>query len=79
MTADLTYLDDGFFTAFTPNTSAGVTAWNAIAQQTDGTGKVLSVHAAATCRQLRAAGYSVSKARPCGVIDADALLRALES
>lgn len=61
-TADLNYRAiDSLFTAFYPNTPEGVVAWNDLAKQTDGTGKVFSIYTANTVRQLRAAGYSVSK------------------
>ena len=62
-TPDLTYMSRGMFTTFMPNTLEGVTAWQELAKQTDGTSKVPSAHAAATARQLRAAGYTVRKLR----------------
>lgn len=61
--SDLSYRDEGVFLCFVPNTAQGETAWNQIAAQNDGVGKVLSIHAKATIQQLKAAGYSVSKAR----------------
>lgn len=78
---DLTYFDDGLFTRFMPETPAGETAWRVIAGQTEGTGKVLTIHADDTCRQLRAAGYSVAKGkrRAPNESDSAALLSALES
>lgn len=78
---DLTYFDDGLFTRFMPSTPAGETAWRVIAGQTDGTGKVLTIHAASTCQQLRTAGYSVAKGKRAAPAegDEDALLSALEA
>ena len=77
---DLSWSDDGWFTQFLPNTKAGEEAWRVMATHTDGTGKVFSVHAADTIRQLRAKGYTVAKARRTGKrsgADDDALLEEL--
>ena len=74
---DLTYINQGLFTAFIPVSKAGETAWNEMAKQTEGTGKVLSVHANATIAQLKSAGYKVRKAAKQPQIDADALLAEL--
>lgn len=61
-TYDLEYTMQGMFTFFTPITDAGVSLWNELAAQTDGTGKVLTAHLDATLAQMRKAGYSVRKA-----------------
>jgi len=61
---DLTYTTDDMFTRFYPETKAGEEAWRVIAEQTEGSGAVLTIHAKATIAQLRKAGYSVRKARP---------------
>ncbi len=77
---DLSWSDDGWFTQFLPNTKAGEDAWRVVATYTDGTGKVFSVHAADTIRQLRAKGYTVANARragKCSGADDDALLAEL--
>lgn len=75
---DLEYTTSGMFTAFIPNTTAGEQAWRAIAEQTEGTGKILTFHLKATLRQLRAAGYTVKKAKPVPV-DINALMAELET
>lgn len=62
--ADLTYREDGPFTAFLPESAAGEAAWRRMAELTDGTGKVLAIHAEGVLSQLRAAGYVVRKASP---------------
>jgi hypothetical protein len=77
---DLSWSDDGWFTQFLPNTKAGEDAWRVMTTHTDGTGKVFSVHAADTIRQLRAKGYTVAKARRADKrsgADDDALLAEL--
>lgn len=58
---DLTYINQGLFCAFIPNTQAGETAWRELAEHTDGTGKVLMMHKQSTITQLRMAGYTVGK------------------
>lgn len=68
---DLTYHDNGLFTAFIPQTSSGENAWYQLAKATEGTGKVLSIHAKQTIQQLRAAGYGVTKAKPVKLSDDD--------
>jgi len=77
MTNDLTYIDQGLFTAFIPVSKAGETAWNEIANHSEGTGKVLTTQAKSTIAQLKASGYKVSKAKKQAPIDADALLAEL--
>jgi hypothetical protein len=61
---DLTYLQQGMFTLLMPETDAGRVAWDEIARHTDGTGKVLTIHLKSALAQLRAAGYTVHKAKP---------------
>ena len=58
---DLTYLTEGLFTSFFPCTPDGEQVWRAIAAHSNGSGKVFTVHLASTLRQLRAAGFTVSK------------------
>jgi len=60
---DLTYITDGLFTRFIPNTPQGEAVWREMAKD-DGCAAVLNIHAVAVLKQLRAAGYSVSKAKP---------------
>ena len=74
---DLNYINQGLFTAFIPASKAGETAWNELAKHTDGTGKVLTIQAASTIAQLKAAGYVVRKAIKQKPIDADSLLAEL--
>lgn len=72
--ADITYSNQGIFTAFLPETKAGEDAFRAICKaQGDHTGKVLSIHAKATIAQLRKAGYSVKKQGKVEDIDTDEL------
>ena len=75
MKADITYRNNGLFTNFMPCSKQGEQVWHEIASKTDGTGKVLSQHAASTIAQLRNAGYIVAKAsKPSASVDDDALL-----
>lgn len=68
---DIIYIDQGLFTAFIPQTAAGEVVFNAMAADTQGTGKVLSQHAKATIEQMRAAGYTVGKAPKTRALTAD--------
>ncbi len=70
MQADITYRNNGLFTNFMPCSKQGHQVWHEIASKTDGTGNLLSQHAASTIAQLRNAGYIVSKAtKPSGSVD----------
>lgn len=60
--ADISYIQDGMFTTFIPNTKAGESVWREMAVQDDGTGKVLNAHAADVIRQIRGKGYTVEAA-----------------
>ena len=62
MKTDLTYLKQGMFTAFIPESQEGKDAWREIAKKTEGTGKVLTVQLAGVLSQLRKAGYTVKQA-----------------
>lgn len=75
---DLTYHNRGLFTLFIPESKAGEDAWRQIAQHTDGTGKVLTMHLQSVLSQLRLAGYKVrkGKAPSCSI---DSILAELES
>ena len=77
-TPDLEYTTDGLWTRFIPNTKAGEGAWYRIAELTDGSGAILTMHLPDVLRQLRAAGYSVRKARVTLSPDTDELLAELE-
>jgi len=63
MKTDLTYLKQGLFTAFIPESKSGEDAWRELAKQTEGTGKVLTVHLPAVLAQLHKAGYTVNQAK----------------
>lgn len=77
MNADLTYFNAGMFSGFVANTPAGEGAWRELAKQSEGTAKFLRYHMAGIIRQLRAAGYSVDKAKPIKAGEIDELLAAL--
>jgi len=75
---DITYRAvDDMFTAFYPETAAGQEAWKSIAEQTDGTGKVLHAQVEGTIQQLREAGYTVAEAPAPVAASADDLFAAL--
>ena len=75
---DITYINQGLFTAFIPKTKSGEDAFREICRvQGDHTGKVLTIHAKQTIQQLRKAGYKVGKApkqKPMTVDELDRLL-----
>jgi hypothetical protein len=77
MSADLSYFNTGMFSGFIANTPAGEDAWRELAKQSEGSGKFLTQHMAGIIRQLRAAGYSVAKAKPIKAGEIDELLAAL--
>lgn len=62
MKADIEYSNHGLFTRFYPNTAAGESVWREMAKE-DGVAAVLSFEAKKTIAQIRAAGYSVAKAK----------------
>ena len=62
MKTDLTYSEQGLFTAFFPVSKAGEDAWQEIAKQTGGTGKFYTVQLPAVKASLKAAGYIVKPA-----------------
>jgi hypothetical protein len=72
--SDLTFLNQGIFTAFFPQTKAGESAWNEIAKATENTGKVFTAHFPQVLKQLREAGYSVAKAKKAKPGDLDKIL-----
>jgi len=61
MNLDLTYLKQGLFTVFVPQSKAGEDAWREIAAHTDGTGKVFTAQLPSFLREIRKAGYSVKQ------------------
>ena len=60
--SDLIYFQNGFYTRFVPNTKEGEDAWNEIYKVT-GDGAVRNDHLKATLKQLRKAGYKVTKGK----------------
>ena len=76
MKNDLTYLPQGLFTTFFPETPAGEDAWRVIAAE-DGSGKVLTIHLVSTIRQIKRAGLTVAKARRVDPSGLDAILEEL--
>jgi endonuclease III len=71
--SDFAYRTDGMFTLILPETPQAVEAWEAIAEQTDGTGKVLTAHLPAVMEQIRRAGYTIRKATAIEETDAELL------
>lgn len=78
--ADLTYLTQGMFTAFFPETKKGKEAWRTIAT-TPGCegGNILTIHLVNVIRQIKRAGLTVAKARKVGVDEIDAILNELNA
>jgi hypothetical protein len=72
--SDLTYLKQGIFTVFFPQTKAGNSAWAELAKATENTGKVFTAHLPQVLRQLREAGYSVAKAKKAKAGDLEDIL-----
>ncbi len=68
---DIEYIEQGLFSAFLPVSKAGEVAFNQMAEYTEGTGKVLSIHKQSTILQLRQAGYKVGKAKQQGKVIAE--------
>lgn len=75
---DITYINQGLFTAFLPQSNQGEDAFREICRvQGDHTGKVLTIHVKQTIQQLRKAGYKVGKApkqKPMTTDQLDSLL-----
>jgi hypothetical protein len=61
--SDLTYLKQGFFTVFFPQSKAGEIAWNELASVTQGTGKIPTIQLPQFLENLRQAGYTVHKVK----------------
>ena len=68
---DLTYTECGMFVMFMAETDGGAEAWEALAAESDGTAKFLPGQVDGVISQLRAAGYSVRKAKPAPPVDYD--------
>jgi hypothetical protein len=63
MKNDLTYSNQGLFTAFYPESPAGEKVWQQIASQTDGTGKIFTIHLKYALKQLGKAGFKIAKTK----------------
>lgn len=75
---DVTYLNQGLFTTFFPQTPAGETAWRTMAATKGGEcGTVLTVHLVNVIRQIRRAGLTVAAARKPTSSDLDAIMSEL--
>lgn len=72
---DLEYIKGKMFTRFMPNTPAGETVWREMAKK-DGVAAVLNFEADSVLRQIRSAGYTVSKAKKPDMTD-DQILQEL--
>ena len=73
--SDLTYRNDGMFVTFTPQTALGERVWSEMNAKDNHT--VFACHLPAVLKQIRAAGYSVTKSKPVKAAGDDALLAAL--
>ncbi|MGF6996768.1 hypothetical protein [Paraburkholderia sp. GAS32] len=74
---DISYKKDGLFTTFFADSQQGGTAVSDLMTQNGGSNKVLTIHADAVITQLRAAGYTVRKARPVSAKEVDSILAEL--
>lgn len=72
MKTDISYTSDGFFVTLYPNTNHGRNVWNAINESFPGC-KIPVTAWAGTKAQIKDAGYSVRKARPVKMTDAEIL------
>jgi hypothetical protein len=75
--ADLEYKNNGMFTHFYPNTPAGEDAWRVMAKE-DGVAAVFSHQAKDVIRQLKAAGYTVRKAKPLTKTEIENIYKEME-
>jgi hypothetical protein len=75
---DFLYSDDGMFVALVPQNAKADVAWLQIAAETDGTGKVPSIHFKAVRAQLQKAGYTCRKAPKVSQKQLDAIMAELE-
>lgn len=75
MPHDLEHITTGLFTRFIPCTPAGETAWRQMEAQ--GGAQILTAHLPAVLIQLRAAGYTVRRARKVGDLEFQNILEEL--
>jgi hypothetical protein len=76
---DLEYLKQGLFTSFFPNTKEGEQAWREIAAQSEGTGKIFTMHLPAVLSQLRKAGFKVAKSKKATKADFQAIFKEIQA
>jgi hypothetical protein len=76
MKSDLTYKQTGLFVRFYPETHAGGVAWAEMASIGDA-GVIYACHLDSTLKQLRDAGYRVTKSRSAKKVDDEALFAEL--
>lgn len=74
MKADIEYVKCGMFVTFVPNTTEGEHLWKQLAEATEGTGKVLAMHAKQAINDIRKAGYTVRKAKDVNKKDVNKML-----
>jgi len=76
MKSDLTYAKTGLFVRFYPETHAGGVAWAEMASMGD-VGVIYACHLDNTLKQLKDAGYRVTKSSPAKKVGDDALFAEL--
>jgi hypothetical protein len=76
MKSDLAYTITGLFARFCPETADGQKAWAEMAKVCEG-GVIYTCHLESTIKQLRDAGYRVTKSRPAKKVDDEALFAEL--
>lgn len=70
---DIEYSNDGLWTRFYTNTEAGEIVWRELAKS-DGVAAVLTIHAKTVIAQIKAAGYSIRKAKPVSDLQINKIL-----
>ena len=74
---DMTYITNGFFTTFIPETAKGEDAWRVMANSEGGeNGRILTILRDRVIGQMRRAGLSVGKAKK-SAINVDEILAEL--
>jgi hypothetical protein len=76
---DLTYLHQGIFTVFFPESKSGEAAWREIASKTEGSGKIFTMHLKDTLKQLRKAGFTIAKAKKPTKADFKAIFKEIDA
>lgn len=73
---DITYINDGMFTRFIPESKAGEYIWREMHDKMGHTA-IINFEAKKVIAQIRAAGYKVGKAKPVKAGEIDAILAEL--